>query len=86
MNEIIGKQLNDIGTEIRRRYIEKVTKETENFSRDELIKKIADLYRYLDDMSCQYESGDGYDYIGLSDDDVEELEKERFHSYKRLPK
>ena len=54
--------------------------------RDELIKEIADLYRYLDDMSSQYESGDGYNYIGLSDDDVEELEKERFHSYKRLEK
>ena len=86
MNDIIGEQLNDVFTEIRRRYIEKVKEKTEDFSRDELIKEIADLYRYLDDMSSQYESGDGYNYIGLTFDDVEELEKERFHSYKRLEK
>ena len=84
MEDIKDKQLNDIGKEIRRRYIEKVKEKTEDFSRDELIKEIADLYRYLDEMSSQYESGDGYNYIGLSDDDVEELEKERFHSYKRF--
>ena len=86
MNDIIGKQLNDIGAEIRRRYIEKVKEQTADFSRDELVKKIADLYRNCDEMNSSYSCGDGYDYIGLSYDDAEELEKERFHSYKRLPK
>lgn len=86
MNDIIGEQLNDVFTEIRRRYIEKVKEKTEDFSRDKLIKEIADLYRYLDEMSSQYESGDGYNYIGLTFDDVEELKNKKFHSYKRLPR
>ena len=84
MEDIKDKQLNDIGKEIRRRYIEKVKEQTEDFSRDELVKEIADLHKSRDEMHNMYESGDGYDYIGLSDDDVEELEKERFHSYKRF--
>jgi hypothetical protein len=76
MNDIIGKQLNDIGAEIRRRYIEKVKEETKDFSRDELEKKIADLYRCCDDMNTSYSLGDGYDYIGLNYDDAEKLKKE----------
>ena len=78
--------MKDIYNEITKRYLEKVKEKTENFSRDELVKEIADLHKSRDEMHNMYESGDGYDYIGLSDDDVEELEKERFHSYKRLEK
>ena len=77
MNDIIGKQLNDFGAEIRRRYIEKVKEETKDFSRDELLKEIADLHRSRDEMHSQYESGDGYDYIGLNYDDAEKLKKNR---------
>ena len=78
--------MKDIFNEIKKRYLEKVKEKTKDFSRDELVKEIADLKLSLDEMHNMYESGDGYDYIGLSDDDVEELEKERFHSYKRLEK
>ena len=76
MNDIIDKQLNDIGKEIIRRYIEKVKEETKDFTKDELVKKIADLQRCCDDMNTAYSCGEGYDYIGMSYDDVEELEKE----------
>jgi hypothetical protein len=87
MNDIIGKKyINDIGAEIERRYIEKVKEETKDFSRDELVKKIAFQYQCSDDMNSMHSCGDGYDYIGLSYDDVEELEKEKYHSYKRLEK
>ena len=78
--------MEDIFDEIKKRYLEKVTKETEDFSRDELLKKIAFLHRCCDEMNSSFSCGDGYDYIGLSYDDVEKLEKERFHSYKRLEK
>ena len=78
--------MKDIYNEITKRYLEKVKEKTENFSRDELVKEIADLHLSRDEMHSQYESGDGYYYIGLTFDDVEELEKERFHSYKRLPR
>lgn len=76
----------DMYDEIKKRYLEKVKEKTKDFSRDELVKEIADLHRSRDQMHSQYESGDGYYYIGLTYDDVEELEKERFHSYKRLEK
>lgn len=78
--------MKDIRNIIKKRYLEKVKEKTEDFSRDELVKEIADLKLILDEMQNMYESVDGYNYIGLSDDDVEELEKERFHSYKRLEK
>tara|TARA_B100001939_G_scaffold126270_1_gene109437 strand:- start:514 stop:762 length:249 start_codon:yes stop_codon:yes gene_type:complete len=76
MNDIIDNQLNEFGKEIRRRYIEKTKEETKDFSRDELVIKIADLQRCCDDMNTAYSCGEGYHYIGMSDDDVEELEKE----------
>lgn len=76
MNDIIDNQLNEFGKEIRRRYIEKTKEETKDFSRDELVIKIADLQRCCDDMNTAYSCGEGYYYIGMSDDDVEELEKE----------
>ena len=78
--------MKDIRDIIKKRYLEKVKEKTEDFSRDELVKEIADLKLALDEMQNMYESVDGYNYIGLSDDDVEELEKGRFHSYKRLEK
>lgn len=62
--------------EIKKRYLEKVKEKTEDFSRDELVKKIADLQRCCDEMNVAFSCGEGYDYIGMSDDDVEELEKE----------
>ena len=46
MNDIIDNQLNEFGKEIRRRYIEKTKEETKDFSRDELVIKIADLQRF----------------------------------------
>ena len=66
----------DIRNIIKKRYLEKVKEKTEDFSRDELVKEIADLELSLDEMHNMYESGDGYYYIGMSDDDVVELEKE----------
>jgi hypothetical protein len=87
MNDIIGKKyINDINTEIDRRYTEKVKEETKDFSRDELVKKIASLHQCCDGMNSAFSCGDGYDYIGLSYDDAEKLEKEKYHSYKRLEK
>ena len=83
MNNIINKKyINDIHAEIERRYVEKVKEKTSEFSRDELVKKIAFLHQCCDDMN----SSDGYDYIGLSYDDVEKLKNEKYHSYKRLEK
>ena len=87
MNDIIGKKyINDIHAEIERRYVEKVKEETSEFSRDELVKKIAFLYQCCDDMNSSDGYGDGYDYIGLSYDDVKKLKNEKYHSYKRLEK
>ena len=68
--------MKDIRNIIKKRYLEKVKEKTEDFSRDELVKEIADLELSLDEMHNMYESGDGYYYIGMSDDDVVELEKE----------
>ena len=87
MNDIIGKKyINDIDAEINRRYIKKVKEQTEDFSRDELVKEIARLHQCCDDMNSMHSCGDGYDYIGLSYDDVEKLKNEKYHSYKRLEK
>jgi len=78
--------MKNIFDEIKKRYLEKTKEETKDFSRDKLVKEIADLNRCCDEMNSSFSCGDGYDYIGLSYDDVEKLEKERFHSYKKLEK
>tara|TARA_R100000781_G_C4006807_1_gene102257 strand:- start:14 stop:265 length:252 start_codon:yes stop_codon:yes gene_type:complete len=78
------KYINNIDAEIHRRYIKKVKEQTEDFSRDELVKEIARLHQCCDDMNSMHSCGDGYDYIGLSYDDAEELKNKKYHSYKRL--